>query len=67
MNFYLALKAMQMGRKVKRPSFKDIAYLSIGKHHGKREFVGRLAGNELPLSLSLDDVEATDWEVVDSK
>jgi hypothetical protein len=73
-NFYLALKAMQMGKKVSRSSSENVAelgYLCIETYMDRREFVGHFkdkGGSErfaLRMSMSLEDIEATDWEIVE--
>ena len=81
MNFFLALKAMQLGKRVRRPCFADHAppleYVCIELHEDslqfalkkKRSLLGHYKdGGEriaLRMRVDLEDVEALDWEIVD--
>lgn len=79
MNFFSALRAMKMGKGVRRPCFSkqfpELLHIRIDTVTGlkpeTKEFVGRFKTkgesrySDLGLSLILDDVEATDWEILD--
>jgi len=63
MNFIEAVKAMKEGKKVRRPLFKE--HPSIGYIYKNGDYILRGDAGEFPMGF--ENLEATDWEIIEEK